>query len=438
MSAPIDARGATAVAIADGVRAGKWLRARRRRAVPRSHRAPRRRARLLPAGRRRRRAPARRRGRRRPQGGTRSGRARGRSAGREGHLLHARRRDDVRVEDPARFRPALRIDGDGASRGGGRRDAGQAEHGRVRDGLVEREQRVQAGAQPVVARARARRIVGRLGGGDRGVAVRGRRSAPTRADRSGSRPRCAASSAIKPTYGRVSRYGVIAFASSLDHPGPFGRTVEDAAALLEVMAGADAHDATSIPTPVGQYRAAARAGRDGPEPLKGDPARRSRRILPARHGRRGRGRGARGDRRARARGRAHRQGVAAQHEVRDRDLLPRLHRGGVVEPGALRRRSSRLSRAGRALAGGDVHEDARRRIRHRAEAPDHAGHVRAARRLLRGVLRQGAARAAQDRRRFHGGVRERATRSSRRRRRCRRSSSASAWAIRCRCTSPTC
>jgi aspartyl-tRNA(Asn)/glutamyl-tRNA(Gln) amidotransferase subunit A len=74
---------------------------------------------------------------------------------------------------------------------------------------------------------------------------------------------------VKPTYGRVSRYGVIAFASSLDHPGPFGRTVEDAAALLEVMAGADAHDATSIPTPVGQYRAAARAGGEGPEPLKG-------------------------------------------------------------------------------------------------------------------------------------------------------------------------
>ena len=74
---------------------------------------------------------------------------------------------------------------------------------------------------------------------------------------------------MKPTYGRVSRYGVIAFASSLDHPGPFGRTVEDAAALLEAMAGADPHDSTSIPAPVGAYRAAARAGSDGPEPLKG-------------------------------------------------------------------------------------------------------------------------------------------------------------------------
>jgi aspartyl-tRNA(Asn)/glutamyl-tRNA(Gln) amidotransferase subunit A len=68
---------------------------------------------------------------------------------------------------------------------------------------------------------------------------------------------------IKPTYGRVSRYGVIAFASSLDHPGPFARTVEDAAALLEVMAGPDPLDATSIPQPVGAYRQAARAGREG-------------------------------------------------------------------------------------------------------------------------------------------------------------------------------
>ncbi len=74
---------------------------------------------------------------------------------------------------------------------------------------------------------------------------------------------------MKPTYGRVSRYGVIAFASSLDHPGPFGRTVEDTAVLLEVMAGADPLDATSIPAPVGAYRQAARAGRQSGSPLKG-------------------------------------------------------------------------------------------------------------------------------------------------------------------------
>jgi aspartyl-tRNA(Asn)/glutamyl-tRNA(Gln) amidotransferase subunit A len=61
---------------------------------------------------------------------------------------------------------------------------------------------------------------------------------------------------VKPTYGRVSRYGVIAFASSLDQVGPLARTVEDAALLLEIIAGCDPRDATSIDAPVPAYRAA--------------------------------------------------------------------------------------------------------------------------------------------------------------------------------------
>lgn len=51
---------------------------------------------------------------------------------------------------------------------------------------------------------------------------------------------------IKPTYGRVSRYGVIAFASSLDQVGPFGRTVSDAATMLEIISGFDPKDSTSM------------------------------------------------------------------------------------------------------------------------------------------------------------------------------------------------
>jgi aspartyl-tRNA(Asn)/glutamyl-tRNA(Gln) amidotransferase subunit A len=51
---------------------------------------------------------------------------------------------------------------------------------------------------------------------------------------------------IKPTYGRVSRYGLVAYASSLDQIGAFGRTVDDAAALLEAISGRDAKDGTSI------------------------------------------------------------------------------------------------------------------------------------------------------------------------------------------------
>jgi len=54
---------------------------------------------------------------------------------------------------------------------------------------------------------------------------------------------------VKPTYGLVSRYGLVAFASSLDQIGPFARTVADAALLLEVLAGHDPLDSTSIPQP---------------------------------------------------------------------------------------------------------------------------------------------------------------------------------------------
>ncbi len=68
---------------------------------------------------------------------------------------------------------------------------------------------------------------------------------------------------VKPTYGSVSRYGLIALASSLDQAGPVTRTVLDAALLHELIAGHDPHDSTSLTDPVPSFGAAARLGATG-------------------------------------------------------------------------------------------------------------------------------------------------------------------------------
>jgi aspartyl-tRNA(Asn)/glutamyl-tRNA(Gln) amidotransferase subunit A len=68
---------------------------------------------------------------------------------------------------------------------------------------------------------------------------------------------------IKPTYGRCSRWGIVAFASSLDQAGPMARTVRDAAIMLRAMAGHDARDSTSVDAPVPDYEAGLEDGVKG-------------------------------------------------------------------------------------------------------------------------------------------------------------------------------
>ena len=99
---------------------------------------------------------------------------------------------------------------------------------------------------------------GSSGGSDAAVAAR-LAPAATGTDTGGSIRQPAALcnlTGIKPTYGRVSRYGMIAFASSLDQGGPMTRSAEDAAIMLAAMAGFDPRDSTSVDRPVEDYRAA--------------------------------------------------------------------------------------------------------------------------------------------------------------------------------------
>ena len=131
-----------------------------------------------------------------PATGRRRRRAAHRRADRaQGPLLHAGCAHHLRLAHARQLRLALRRHRGREAEGRRRGHARQDEHGRVRHGLVQRDQLLRPGAQSLEPDAGARRLLGRLGGGGRGAPGAGRHRAPTPAARSASRRRCAASPA---------------------------------------------------------------------------------------------------------------------------------------------------------------------------------------------------------------------------------------------------
>ena len=143
---------------------------------------------------------------------------------------------------------------------------------------------------------------------------------------------------VKPTYGRVSRYGLVAFASSLDQIGPFSTMVADAALALEVIGGHDPCDTTSIPEPAPVITTTLDDGVDGlrigvisefleADGLAPDVAAKVREAAAALDARRSQGRG----------------GVGTVDHLRLVRVLPDRARRGIEQSGALRRCALRAS-----------------------------------------------------------------------------------------------
>src|SRR5262245_29924254 len=110
------------------------------------------------------------------------------------------------------------------------------------------------------------RVPGGSSGGSAAAVAAGMAAAALGTDTGGSVRQPAAfcgDVGLKPTYGRVSRYGLIAFASSLDQIGPLAKDAEDAAIVLQAIAGHDPMDSTSVDVPVPDYRAALKQGVEG-------------------------------------------------------------------------------------------------------------------------------------------------------------------------------
>ena len=314
-------------------------------------------------------------------------------------------RDHRRLAHPRRLQAALRIDRHRQSVARRRGDARQDQHGRVRHGLVERDQRLRPGRRiRGGAQGDNRPLVpgGSSGGSAAAVAARIALGA-TGTDTGGSIRQPAAFCGIvgmKPTYGRCSRWGIVAFASSLDQAGPMARTVRDAAIMLRAMAGHDPEGFDLGDVPVPDYRgrvdrrrqAACEIGIPKEYRVDGMPAEIEE---------------------------LWQQGIAwlkaAGAEIVEISLphtkyaLPTYY---IVAPAEASSNLARYDgvRFGLRVPGDslrrDVREHPRRGLRRRGAAPHPDRHLCAVGRLLRRLLPEGAEGARADRARFHRGVRE--------------------------------
>ena len=194
---------------------------------------------------------------------------------------------------------------------------------------------------------------------------------------------------FKPTYGLVSRFGLVAFASSLDQIGPLGRTVADALSLFEAVAGHDPKDGTSYPGPVPDVRLSLDAGVSGVriglvKELGGegyDPA-----VVAATNSMVAK---------LTAAGAEVCEVSSAELRRRPLGLLPHQPGRVLIQPRPLRRRSLRAAGRGR-HGGGDDGPHPGRGLRARGHPENLARHVRPLGRLLRRLLRPGAEGAEQD------------------------------------------